>query len=105
MKAFLKEFGEFLKEYKIISLAIAFVLGVASTAVVNSLVKDVLMPILAPLLGAVAWQDAMLNLGPIHIAYGSFLGELINFIVIAFVLFVVAKILIKKDKEEKKGIL
>ena len=49
---FLKEFLLFLKEYKVVSLAIAFVIGEAGTSLVTSLVKDILLPIASPFLSA-----------------------------------------------------
>lgn len=99
---FVKEFLEFLKEYKIVSLAIAFVMGSASTALVNSLVKDILMPVIVPLVSAGPWRDAALVIGPVRLAYGSFFAELINFLVLAAVVFVVVKKIIKEDR--KNGI-
>jgi len=96
-----QEFMAFLEEFKVIPLTIAFVIGMASTALVNSFVKDIFMPILAPLFGATDWQKAMLNLGPVHIAYGSFIAELINFIILAFIVFLVIKKLLKIGAEKK----
>lgn len=100
-----KEFLTFLKEYKIVTLAVAFVMGTASTALVNSLVKDILMPLIEPLFPTDSWKEAVLTLGPFHIGYGSFLAELLNFLILALVIFLVVKKLlsvIKKDKAEKK---
>ncbi len=97
----LKEFLDFLKEYKIVGLAIAFVIGTASTALINSLVKDIIMPILSPILSAGAWKDAMLDLGPVHIAYGSFVAELLNFIILAAIVFFVTKKILKLQNEQK----
>ena len=96
-KPFLKEFLLFLKEYKVVSLAIAFVVGEASTGLVNSFVKDILLPIAAPLMSAETWKEAVINIGPITISYGSFLADLINFIVLAFIIFIVAKKMIKEE--------
>jgi len=102
LKNMLKEFVEFLKEFKVISLAVAFVLGAASTNLVSAFVKDIFMPIVSPLLSHGSWQTATLNLGPIAIAYGAFLAELLNFIILAAVIFFVVKKMMKIDKEEKK---
>lgn len=93
-----KDFLTFLKEYNIISLAAAFIMGAASTTLVNSLVKDIVMPIVAPLLSSDSWREATLTLGPIHLAYGSFLAEFINFIILAFVVFLIAKKIFKLEK-------
>ncbi len=93
----IREFLEFLKEYKVISFAIAFVMGSASTSLVNSFVKDVLMPIIAPLLSSKTWETAMLNIGPVSIAFGSFLAALLNFIILAFIVFILAKKLLEPE--------
>ena len=97
----LKEFKEFLKEYKIIALAIAFVMGLASKDLVNSLVKDVIMPTITPFVPEGAWQSATISIGPIVIRWGSFLGEVVNFLIIAFVAFIVVKKILKKEKVKK----
>lgn len=96
-----KEFLDFLKEYKVLSLAIAFIIGGASISMVNSLVKDILMPIVEPLMSS-KWKEAVLTIGPIHITYGAFLAELINFLILALIVFIVTKKILKLDQEEKK---
>jgi large conductance mechanosensitive channel len=98
----IKEFMDFLYEYKVIPLAIAFIMGVASTAVIKSLVDNIIMAIIAPLLPGGDWKTAVFAIGPFKIGWGAFLGELINFIIIAFVIFLVAKYLFKEAKVTKK---
>lgn len=97
-----REFVSFLKEYKIIGLAFAFVMGAASTSLVNSLVKDIVMPVVNPLLLNGSWQEATLSIGPIMIKWGSFLAELINFAILAFVVFIIAKKILKEEVVKKK---
>lgn len=96
------EFKEFLNEYKVVPLAIAFIMGVAATALIQSLVNNVIMPIITPFIPGGAWQTATFNLGPIVIGWGAFLGAVINFIIIAFVVFMMAKIVLKEKKVTKK---
>jgi large conductance mechanosensitive channel len=96
------EFMDFLKEYKIIGLAIAFVMGTAATALVTSFVNNIIMPLIAPLLPAGDWQKAILAIGPFQFGVGAFLAGLINFIIIAFVIFMVAKMVLKEEKVSKK---
>jgi len=98
----IKEFMEFLKEYKIIALAIAFVIGVAATALIKSLVDNVIMPVITPFIPGGAWKTATFAIGPIVIGWGPFLGELINFVIIAFVVFMIAKIVMKEAKVSKR---
>lgn len=98
----LKEFAKFLKEFNVVSLAVGFVMGTASTALVNSMVKDVLMPVAAPLLGAETWREAVWQIGPVSIAIGSFAAELFNFLILALIIFIIAKKLLKLETETKK---
>ena len=99
---FLGEFNEFLREYKILALAIAFVMGIAITDLVQSLVKNIIMPIISPLLAAGGnWQTATFGIGPFIFGVGAFLGSVINFVIIAFAIFMIAKIAMKKEKVGK----
>lgn len=98
----ISEFKEFLYEYKVIPLAIAFIMGIASTALIKSLVDNIIMPIITPFVPGGAWKTATLELGPIVLSWGAFLGELINFIIIAFVIFLIAKKVLKEEKVTKK---
>ena len=91
MNQLLKEFLEFLHEYKIISLAVAFVMGTASTDLVNSLVKDIFMPMISPLFPGAGWEQAVLDVGPVHLAYGAFLAALLNFVILAAIIFIVVR--------------
>jgi len=98
----LQEFMDFLKEYKVMSLAIAFIIAVAASALVTSLVNDIIMPIVGVLIPGGAWRTATLDVGPIKFGVGDFVGQLINFVIIAFVVFMIAKMVMKEDKVSKK---
>jgi len=98
----IKEFKEFLNEYKVMPLAIAFIMGVAITAVIKSLVDDIIMPIITPFIPGGAWETATLTLGPVVLKWGSFLSAVINFVIIAFVIFMIAKTVLKEEKVTKK---
>jgi large conductance mechanosensitive channel len=98
----MQEFMEFLKEYKVVGLAVAFIMGVAATTLVQSFAKNIVMPIIAPLMQGGDWQKAVLGLGPFQFTYGQFLADLINFIIIAFVVFMIAKIVLREEKVTKK---
>jgi len=102
MAKVLKEFKEFLTEYKIIGLAVAFIMGVAITALVKSLVDNVIMPIITPFIPGGAWKVATFTVWKIVISWGAFLAELLNFIIIALVVFMIAKAILKEDKVSKK---
>ena len=98
----LSEFKDFLKEYKVIGLAVALVIGLASTALVKSIVDNLVMPIITPFIPGGAWQSATLKLGPIVIGWGALLGAIINFVIIAFVVFIIAKYALREEKVTKK---
>lgn len=98
----LSDFKDFLYEYKVIPLAIAFIMGIASTALIKSLVDNIVMPIITPFVPGGAWETATVSLGPVVMKWGAFLGELINFIIIAFVVFIIAKKVLKEEKVTKK---
>ena len=99
---FVQEFRDFLTEYKVIGLAIAFIMGAAITDLVKSLVNNVIMPVLAFFIPGGEWQTAAFSLGPIVISWGAFLAALINFIIIALVVFMIAKMVLKEEKVSKK---
>ena len=102
MKKMLLEFKDFLKEYKVIPLSIAFIMATASTTIIQSFVNNLIMPLITPFIPGGAWQTAKLVFGPIVISWGALLGALINFIIIAFVVFLIAKLFFKEEKVEKK---
>lgn len=97
-----KEFIDFLKEYKVVGLAVAFIIGAASTSLIKSLVNSVIMPVITPFLPAGAWRTAVFSLGPIKIGWGEFTAEFINFLIIAAVVFIIAKALLREQKVTKK---
>ena len=98
----MQEFMDFLYEYKVIGLAVAFIIGVAATALIKSLVDNILMPIITFFIPGGAWQEATLVLGSIVIAWGKFLADLIYFIIVAFIVFIIAKKVLKEEKVTKK---
>ena len=98
----IKEFMEFLKEYKVIGLAIAFIIGIASKDLIKSLVDNIIMPIITPFIPKGAWETATFSLGPIVIKWGAFLGALIYFVIIALVVFIIAKKILKEEKVVKR---
>lgn len=99
---FVNEFKDFLTEYKVIGLAIAFIMGAAITDLVKSLVNNVIMPVLTFFIPGGEWQTATFSLGPIVVGWGAFLAALINFLIIALVVFMIAKAVLKEEKVTKK---
>jgi large conductance mechanosensitive channel len=99
----IQEFKQFLDEYKVMGLAIAFIIGAALITLVQSLVNDIIMPVISPVLSATGdWKASVLQIGPVTLKWGSFLGAIINFVIIAFVIFLIAKLILKEAKAAKK---
>ena len=86
------EFKKFIMRGNVIDLAVGIVIGVAFTAIVNSLVKDIFMPIIGLLTGGfdISAQTVTLH-GDARLGWGAFLQTLINFVLIGFCLFLVVK--------------
>ncbi|WP_232385590.1 large conductance mechanosensitive channel protein MscL [Methanoregula boonei] len=100
-RGFEEEFVEFLKKNQVIGLAVAFIIGTAATALVTSLVKDIVMPVIGVILPGENWQTAILPIGPINFMAGDFVGAMINFIIIALVVFTLVKYIMKADMSKK----
>lgn len=98
----LAEFRDFLAEYKVVGLAVAFIMGAAVTSLVNSLVNEIIMPIVSLVIPGGDWQGYVLAAGPLKLGVGAFLAALINFAVIALVVFAIAKLVLREEKVAKK---
>jgi large conductance mechanosensitive channel len=90
---FFQEFREFISRGNVIDLAVGIVVGTAFTAIVNSLVEDLLTPILGILLGGVNFEGLMWQFGEAEIRYGSFIQSIISFLIISFAVFTLVRII------------
>jgi len=102
----IKGFRDFLLKNSVLALAIGFIMGAATGKVVSSLVADIIMPLISPLLQGSEWRTAKIilsqSVGPDGkevvnaISYGNFLGNVIDFVVVALVIYLITKALIKE---------
>jgi large conductance mechanosensitive channel len=96
------EFMNFIREQKVVSLAVGFILGGAVTKLVNSLVQDMINPILGIFLGAAGDLNSLsINIGSASVMYGKFIANIIDFAIIAWVVYTGVKVL-KFDRIDKK---
>ncbi|MBQ1566335.1 MAG: large conductance mechanosensitive channel protein MscL [Erysipelotrichaceae bacterium] len=103
MKQFIKEFKEFIARGNVLDLAIGVVIGGAFQAIVNSLVNDVIMPIVGAIIGGLDFSAIAIPLGgDAMIMIGSFLQAIVNFLIVALVLFGVVKAMNKFKRAEPK---
>ncbi|MEM3789232.1 MAG: MscL family protein [Candidatus Bathyarchaeia archaeon] len=87
-KGLWNEFLDFISKYKVMGMAVAFILGLYLGTLVQALVGDLIMPIITLILPGIEWEAFVL--GPFRI--GHFVGALITFLIVAFVIFLVVKI-------------
>ena len=116
MKKFFAEFKEFAMKGSVVDLAVGVIIGGAFQAIVNSLVNDVIMPLISLLTGGIDFANWFVSLdgskyetlaaaqeaGASVLAYGNFISAIINFIIMAFVIFLVVKLLNKAKDLKKK---
>ena len=106
----LKDFKEFAFKGNVLDMAIGVIIGAAFGKIVTSLVNDLIMPIISILTGGINFKDLKLVITPAHgdvaenaIAYGSFIQNVVDFLIIAFCIFLFVRLIEKfKKKEEVK---
>jgi large conductance mechanosensitive channel len=91
MKEFVEEFKAFAMKGNVVDLAVAVVIGAAFGKIVSSLVDNIIMPIIGMLLGGIDVSSYAMKLGEVSITYGVFIQSMIDFVIIAFVIFMVVK--------------
>lgn len=99
----LKEFKEFAMKGNIMDLAIGVVIGGAFQSIVNSLVSDIIMPIVSLFTGKVDFSNLKITIENTSINYGNFITAIVNFLIIAFSIFLAVKYLNKLSKIKEFG--
>ena len=99
----LKEFKEFIARGNVLDLAIGVIIGSAFTAIVTSLVENLINPLIGIFLGKIDLSNLVFSIGEAHFKFGAFLNSIINFLIIAFVVFLIVKAVNKAlpKKEEE----
>ncbi len=109
MKKFISEFKEFISRGNVIDLAVGIIIGSAFTAIVNSLVNQVIMPGVGYLIGGINFTDFKWTLvektgdtAEVAIYFGAFIQQIINFLIISFVVFCMVKLInvLRRKKKE-----
>ncbi|NCC08373.1 MAG: large-conductance mechanosensitive channel protein MscL [Clostridia bacterium] len=100
MKKFFEEFKAFAMRGNVLDMAVGVVIGTAFTAIVNSLVKDIFMPIIGMITGGIDFSGLSATIGSANLTYGNFIQAVVQFILIAFCVFCVVKGINKFKKPE-----
>ena len=106
MKGFIREFKEFISNGNVMSMAVGIIIGGAFTAIVNSLVSDIITPLLGMILGGINFSGISITVGDANLLVGRFIQSVIMFILTALVIFVIMKGFNKfatKKKEEEEA--
>lgn len=93
------DFRTFLDEYGVIALAIALMIGLAVTDLVNAIMSDIVMPVVAIFLPGGDWENAVLTLASIEFQIGHFFSALIDFLIILFVIFLLVRYIVPSEGE------
>lgn len=97
----LKEFKEFAFKGNVVDLAVAVIMGGAFGKIVTSLVNDVLMPIIGVILGGISFVDLKIAVAQSEILYGNFIQSIVDFLIIAFCIFLMVKAMNARKKKEE----
>jgi len=95
-----KEFKEFAMRGNVMDLAVGVIIGAAFGKIVASLVGNILMPIIGVLMQGLKFDDLMIKVGEAEIKYGLFISSIIDFLIIAFVIFMIVKAMNTMQKKE-----
>lgn len=97
-----KEFITFLKEYGVVGLAIAVIIGGKLNDLVTAIVNGILMPIVTFFVPGGAWRTATLDVGSVHFLIGPVAGALIDFGIVALIVFYLSKFVLREKEVHKK---
>jgi large conductance mechanosensitive channel len=99
MKNFVEDFKKFAMKGNVVDLAVAVIIGAAFGKIVSSLVDNVIMPLIGILVGGIDFSDLVINVQDATITYGVFIQSVIDFLIIALVIFMVIRALAKLEKK------
>lgn len=99
---FFAEFKTFIARGNVMDMAVGVIIGGAFSNITNSLINDIVMPLLGILTGSISFTELSVQIGPAVITYGNFIQAVLNFLVMAFVVFCLVKAInsFHKKKEE-----
>jgi large conductance mechanosensitive channel len=97
----LKEFRAFLERGNVIDLAVAVIMGAAFGAIINSFVNDLFMPLVGVIIGGIDFTGLAIAVGEEQVLYGNFIQAVVNFIIVAFALFLMMRAINRLQRKEE----
>ena len=101
----LKEFKTFISKGNVVDLAVGVIIGSAFGKIVSSLVNDILMPIIGIIIGGIDFSNLTIQIKDATIKYGIFIQNIIDFLIVAFCIFIFIKLISKKEEEKKEKVV
>lgn len=101
VKGFINEFKAFALKGNVVDLAIAVVIGAAFNKIVSSLVDNIIMPLVGILLGGINLSNLVVQVGEATVTYGAFLQAVVDFLIIAFSIFLAVKVMRSLERKEE----
>ena len=101
MKSFISEFKTFIARGNVMDMAVGVIIGGAFSAITNSLIEDIVMPILGIFTSSISFAELSFTINGAVITYGNFIQAVLNFIIMAFVVFCLVKAMNKLHKKKE----
>lgn len=105
MKKGVLEFKEFISRGNVVDMSVGVIIGSAFSKIVTSLVNDILMPLIGIVLGGLDFSNLNIKIGDATILYGLFIQTIVDFLIVAFCIFVMIKFFEKFKKQEEKQVV
>ena len=103
MKTFLEEFKAFIARGNVMDMAVGVIIGGAFSAITTSLINDIVMPILGIFTGSISFAELSFTVNDAVIAYGNFIQAVLNFIIMAFIVFCLVKTMNKLHRKKEEA--
>ena len=101
-KGFIGEFKEFIARGNVMDMAVGVIIGGAFSAITTSLINDIIMPLLGILTGSISFAELSVTIGGAVVTYGNFVQAILNFLVMAFVVFCLVKAINQFHRKEEE---
>lgn len=102
---FVNEFKDFIAKGNVLDLAVGVVIGSAFGKIVSSIVDDIIMPIVGALIGGIDFTGLSLKIGNANITYGNFIQNVIDFLIIAFCIFIFIKLISRFQRKSEEEVV